>query len=280
MLGKKKPARKNRFKKHARQKRRQWVRRIVVSLRLIVLMVLMLTVSALFVAGYAAVTRTEYFKAQSIKVIGLKRLSQPAVLAQAGIARGDNVLAVNLRLVRKRLLAHPWIATARVAREIPETIIIEIKEHAPLAIVDLGRKFLINTRGRIFKEHAPDDPAGLPLVTGIAYGDISLGDDALTAAMRAVLDVLHASRTRHNVLPYQQIQQVDIDPQMGITLTVWEERRKIKMGFTDYASKYNRLKQLLPYLKQRSDWRDFSAIDVNNPDRVVVQLGSTTHKGA
>ncbi len=280
MLGKKKTTRKNRFKKHARQKRQRWVRRIKVSLKLMVLMAFMLSVSALFVAGYAAVTRTVYFKTQSIKVAGMQRLSQQAVLAQAGIAQGDNVLAVNLRLVRKRLLAHPWIATARVAREIPETIIIEVTEHAPLAIVDLGRRFLMNAQGRIFKEHVADDPAGLPLVTGIVYGDISLGDDALTPAVQAVVDVLNASRTQHNALPYRQIQQVDMDPEMGVTLTAWKERRKIKMGFGDYASKYNRLKQLLPHLKQRRNWRDFSAIDVNNPDRVVVQLGTTPKKGA
>ncbi len=279
-MGKKNKRRKNRYKKHARQKRQRWVRRFMVSLKLLVLMVLMLAVSALFMAGYAAVTRTAYFKTQSIQVKGMQRLSQKAVLAQAGIGQGDNLLAVNLRLVRKRLLAHPWIAAARVAREIPETIIIEVAEHNPLAVVDLGRRFLMNDQGRIFKEHTPDDPKGLPLVTGIAYADISLGDDALTSAVAAVVDVLRTSRAPRSVLSFQQIRQVVLDHQMGITLIAWKTRRTIKLGFADYDAKFNRLKQLLPHLKQRREWRQFSAIDVNNPDRVVVKLTATPNKGA
>lgn len=280
MLGKNKPTRKNRFKKRAGQKRQRWTRRVLVSLRLVVLLTLLMAVSAVFMAGYAAVTRTGYFKTQAIKVSGMKRLSHDEILAQAGVDHGDNLLAVNLRLVRKRLLTHPWIATARVAREIPETIIIEVSEHAPLAVVDLGRRFLLNTGGRIFKEHGKQDPQDLPLVKGIAYGDISLGNDALTPAMRAVVDVLNASRRQQNLPSYRQIKQVDLDPEMGITLTAWKKQRKIKMGFGDYAAKYHRLKQLVPHLKQRRAWRSYIAIDVVNPERVVVQLGSTHQKGA
>jgi cell division protein FtsQ len=223
--------------------------------------------------GYAAVTQSDYFRAKTISVNGYSRLSEETVLTQAQLSPGDNLLAVNLRLVRKRLLAHPWIATARVSREIPETIHIYIEEHAGMAIVDLGRKFLLNGGGKIFKEYEREDPRGLPVVTGITYSDLSLGDDTQGPAMTHVLDVLRISRVKGSVIPYKDIKEVHWDPEMGISLTIWNDKRTIKLGVGRFEVKYSRLEQLLPHLKRNPDWRNFSTLDLNNPDRVVMRLG-------
>jgi cell division protein FtsQ len=271
-LGKKKPARKNRYKKRVEQKRRRVMGRLAAGAKLISLILILLAASALFMVGYAAVTQTNYFRTHAIEIQGQSRLSKNEILEQAGIKRGDNLLAVNLRVVRKRLLAHPWISKARVAREIPETIRIVVSEHKPLAVVDLGRKFLINRQGRIFKENGQKDPKGLPLVTGIAYADISLGDDALTPAMQTVVEVLQMSQKKESIVPYVEIRKLHMDTQMGITLNVWKQEREIKLGVTRFEYKFQRLKKLLPHLKYNNKWEGFRAIDVNNPDRIVVQL--------
>lgn len=254
------------------QKRRRFWGRLAMGFKLISLMAILLAVSALFIAGYAAVTQTHYFRTHVIQIQGQSRLSEKMILTQAGIRQGDNLLAVNLRLVRKRLLAQPWISAARVAREIPDTIRIVITEHEPLAVVDLGRKFLINHHGRIFKENAPGDPQNLPLITGIGYGDISLGDDALTPVMRTVVDVLQMSKERKSVIPYVEIRELHMDAQMGVTLSVWKDERRIKLGTSRFEYKYKRLKKLLPHLKYNQNWKAFRAIDAINPDRIVVQL--------
>ena len=252
----------------------------MVGLKLIALIAVLMGFSALFMVGYAAVTRTDYFRTEAIKVSGASRLTESAILTQAKIHKGDNLLAINLGLVRKRLLAHPWVATARVAREIPGTICIEITEHQALAVLDLGRKFLINTNGRVFKEYSPDDPRTLPLVTGIAYADMSLGEDALSPAMTAVVQVLQISQDQTSIIPFAQIQEVHVDPEMGVSLTVWQDQRRIKLGFAPFESKYQRIKQLLPYLRHSAKWQGFDTIDANNPDRIVVQMGSSLQKGA
>ncbi len=277
MLGKK-PTRKNRLKKNIRQRRRRWIGRLATGLKLVMLMVVLIAVSALFMAGYAAVTQSDYFCTQSIQIQGHSRLTRDDILSQAQIHPGDNLLAVNLRQVRKRLLAHPWIGTARVAREIPGTIYIYVTEHTPLAVVDLGRKFMVNTHGRIFKEFSEDDPQDIPLVTGIVYADISLGNDDLGKAMSAVVQVLKISRSKEKAISYKDIRGVHLDPEMGITLSVWPDQRKIKLGYSQFKAKNGRLRQLLPHLKQNKIWRGFNTIDVNNPDRVVVQLDSPVRK--
>lgn len=279
MLGKK-PARKNRYKKKRQARRRQWLNRLATGAKLMVVIVVMLATSALFMAGYAAVTRSDYFRTKAITVHGQKRLTKAELLNHAQLKTGDNLLAVNLGLVRKRLLAHPWVETVQVTREIPERIHIMIKEHTPFAVVDLGRKFLLNDQGRIFKEHKSSDPQHLPLVTGIVYSDISLGHDALTPAMDAVIQVLRMSRAKNCVISYTDIKKIQHDQEIGLEIHVGETHRTIKMGHAPYEDKYQRLKQLLPHIRRNSKWRQFETIDVNNPNRIVVKLGKGANTDA
>ena len=271
-MGKKKSTRKNRYKKRLQQKRRRLLGRLLVGAKLFTLVAVMLAASAVFMVGYAAVTQSEYFSTRKIHVQGQSRLSEEEALKQAGIKSGENLLAINLKLVRKRLLAHPWISEASVAREIPGTIRIEISEHRALAVLDLGRKFIINQQGRIFKEHTNNDPQALPLVSGIAYADISLGDDRLTPAMQVLLEVLELSKDDKSILPYDQIRKLHMDAEMGLTFGMWQDERKIKLGYSRFEYKYRQLEKLLPHLKHNPGWKGYRMIDLTNPDRIVVRL--------
>ncbi|MBR9982396.1 MAG: FtsQ-type POTRA domain-containing protein [Desulfatitalea sp.] len=266
--------RSNRFKKDTTHQRARWRGRLWVGLKLTGLMAVLIGFSALFIAGYAAVTRADYFRTQAIEVLGHQRLSTQTILDQAGVRRGENLLGLNLRLVRERLLSHPWIETARVTREIPDTIVIHVSEHVPLARVDLGRHFLINRAGRIFKEVGSDDPVDLPLVTGMAFRDISLGDDALAPAMKAVLTVLQLSEQQRGMLGYDQIARVHLDEAMGVALTLAADQRIVKLGFGQYEVKFARFNRITDHLAQNDRWRHCVAVDLNNPDRVVVQWES------
>ena len=278
MLGRSKTSktRKNRYTKKKTQPSGsgRLFARLLLAFKLGGLMVAILTLSALFMVVYAAVTQSDYFQTQAIRVTGNARLSAEMVIRQANLAPGDNLLAVNLHLVRKRLLAHAWIAAARVSREIPETIVIDIREHTPLAVVDLGRRFLINTDGRIFKELESDDPQNLPVVTGITYTDISLGDDALTPAMQAVVAVLGISQKPHVALPYDGVEGLAYDAELGVTLI--GDKRSYRLGFGDFEAKYQRLDRLVDQLKTNTQWQNYKIVDVNDPDRIVVRLGSGT----
>jgi hypothetical protein len=112
----------------------------------------------------------------------------------------------------------------------------------------------------------------------MAYWDISLGDDALSPVMAAVVEVLRISRTSDSTIEYNQIRNVEVDPELGVSLKVWEDQRLIKLGFAHFEDKYRRIGKLLPYLKHSPQWSGFESIDANNPDRIVVQTGTSLEK--
>ena len=272
--------RKNRRKKDFGKLRRLWLGRFLTGLKLTGLAVGPMVVSAVFVYGYSAVTRSDYFRAEHIEVSGNQRVSKARLLSQAGVDIGRNLLDLNLHLVRKQLLADPWISEARVARQIPATISIHVFEHEPLARIDLGRRFLINTEGRIFKEVQEGDPGDLPLVEGVAYGDIRLGEDELSPVMASVVSLLHICKTPGSAISYGEIEGVRVDQEMGITLSMSGGRQQIKLGVDDFETKLKQFRRLRPVLESSDTWRAFHMVDLNNPDRIVVRLGASARKGA
>lgn len=229
--------------------------------------------SLLFIFVHDVLVQCSYFNASVVSVTGCRRLTETLVMNQAGVAPGVNILSVNLTAARKRLLAHPWIAEAEVRRDIPDAIHIRVKEHVPLATLDLGREFLINRRGAIFKAAAPGENAGLPLITGLTFADIGVPGKHPEKPFQAVLDVLALGAVEGVVLPNQLVREIRVDREIGLTLLAFDQDRAIKLGYGSYPQKYARLRNVLFYIQQRGRFIDFASIDLNDPERVVVSPG-------
>ena len=214
-------------------------------------------------------------------------MSPNQVIEAARVKKGMNVLDVNLAMTRKRLLAHPWIADAEIRREIPAGLYIKVQEHSPLAIIDLGRKFLLNENGRVFKEWTDRDPANLPLVSGLALSDIRVHGKTAAQPSRngrdpsqlkhpqndpfeAVMQVLRLGRQTRSILSNGNIRQIKVDREIGITLVAFKQMKTIVLGYYNYPLKFNMLKDILSHGKHRRRFPEFDRIDLNNVNRIVV----------
>ena len=173
MLGRKRNTKK--FSRTSNSKKRNPSVKLSGSfLKMVIVVALVLSMSLGFILIHDLIIQSDYFRAKNLIVTGTRRLSADQILEQADIRFRSNILALNLSVSRKRLLAHPWIAEAAVMREIPDKIRISIKEHKPLAVVDLGRKYLISDKSILFKEKETSDPQNLPLIRGLRYSDIKI----------------------------------------------------------------------------------------------------------
>jgi len=226
--------------------------------------------SAGLIFAYDMVTQSDYFTADRIDISGNRRLSEKAVIAQAQVDPGINIFSVNLFLTRKRLLAHPWVASAKVVRKAPNRLMIHITEHIPLALIDLGRKFIINTDGEIFKEKSVSDRMNMPVVEGLAYSDIQSPGKPNGLPFKAVMAVLRLGQKPGSVLSNRKIQKIHVDRQMGLTLYAFGDTAAIKLGYNDYPEKYLRLSKVLAFCRKGEGFRQLRAIDLNNANRIVV----------
>ncbi len=245
-------------------------------------------ISTGFVLIYDFITQCDCFEVKSLTITGNHMFSDKQIISHSDLEKGVNIFSVNLSIVKKRLLAHPWIAEADISRELPSGINIRIKEHKAVAIVDFGRRFLINDKGKIFKEFSAQDPGVLPVINGLRYSDISItpklrsvdsskNNMALNMKERsnpfdAVLDVLRLGQRAESVIPNKLIRKIMVDREIGITIYAFNKIKEIKLGYENYTDKYDLLKKVLLYIKNLNNFQDPVSIDLNNFNRVVVNL--------
>jgi len=268
-LGRKR-IRNNYYKNSAARKRNKIITRVIFSMKTATVGTILLLVSFLFIFTYDFITQCDYFKAESLTVAGANRLTEERVLQQSQITKGINILSINLSRVRKRLLAHSWIEEAEVRRELPTGISIRIKEQEPLAILDMGRKFIINTHGEVFKEMDASDRCRLPIIHGLEFSDINVRGESRSVPFNAVMKILALGQKPESVLPCSLIKRIRVDREMGLTIYAFDRIKAIKIGYDDYPNKYEMLKNVLFYLKKNGGFSDLESIDLNNLNRIVV----------
>ena len=245
--------------------------RILFYFKTVLAVAVVAALSLLCLFGYDFLTQCDYFRAITLEVEGNSVLSEEEIIKEAGINPGDNILSVNISMVRKKIMANPWVAEAEVGRKIPSGIIIKIVEHKCIAVLDLGKEFLLNENGEIFKEKAAADPGGVPVIQGLTFSDLNLSGSRRTAAFNAVMNVLKLGRKPESILPNNEIKLIRVDREIGLTIHAFDETKTIKLGYDNYQDKYERLKNVLHYIKNGPDFPDFKTVDLNNSvDRVVV----------
>ncbi|MGD9106550.1 MAG: FtsQ-type POTRA domain-containing protein [Desulfobacterales bacterium] len=262
--------RRNYYKNSASKKRNRIIKRVVFCIKTAGVIAALQLLSFAFIFSYDFLTQCDYFRAEKLVVTGTDRLTEKQVLEQVQIKKGINIISINLSMARKRLLAHSWITEAEVSRDLPSGINIKIKEHKPLAVLDLGRKFLINTSGEIFKEMAASDPDQLPIISGLEFSDINTCGKPRSMPFNAVMNVLELGQKCKSVLPCELIKKIQVDREMGLTIYAFDRIKAIKIGYNDYPNKYDRLKNILVHLKEKLGFSHLESIDLNNLNRIVV----------
>lgn len=97
----------------------------------------LLSAAAAVVTGAAGwlLTRSPLLDVDRIRVEGVARARPADVVAAAGVRRGMAMTDVRDGTVAARVRRVPWVATARVRRDWPGTVVISVREREPVATV-------------------------------------------------------------------------------------------------------------------------------------------------
>jgi cell division protein FtsQ len=97
-------------------------------------------------SGAVGASYSPIFRAEHLEVLGVKRVGPDEVLSAARLGPRTNVMHYDEDLVVARILALPWVAAARIDRELPDTLIVTIRERVPVATIELGAEQQLVTR--------------------------------------------------------------------------------------------------------------------------------------
>jgi cell division protein FtsQ len=213
------------------------------------------------------------FSVQEVNLEGGKRVSPEQARDQAGVVLGANVFALDTAVCEKKLLENPWISSARVTRDLPRALRIEIKEREPAALaVFAERLYLVTAEGEPFKELSPGDPADFPIITGASVEGISRDRDRELDRVREGLEVLELY-ARVPLSKTQPAQEVHLADSGDVVLTAGKEGITFELGRDAYRRKLLMGEQVVAEMRRKGRSPGIVFLDnTAHPERVVVRM--------
>jgi cell division protein FtsQ len=216
--------------------------------------------------GVQHVVASPRFALREIRVGPAEHLGRDQIVAAAGVTPGDHLLSLDTDAVAARLARHPWITAARVRRELPSTLVIEVTERRAAAVAALGGLYLVDGNGHAFKPATLEEADGLVVVTGLSREQFAGRRDASESAFREALALLDAYQyqdvlatagagvglgapRRRGARP--ALSEIHIDPRSGFSLFFYDGGAEVRLGRDRIAEKLARLDQILLALGPR-----------------------------
>ncbi len=230
------------------------------------------------ILGYVVVVNLPYFTLKRVNVSGTTRLSTPEVMQAAEIAAGVSLLTLDISDLARRLEKHPWIRSASVYRRFPGTLLIEIRERQPKAVLAAGKLFYVDEEGEFFSRRTPGDGLDLPLLTGLTGEDLVSRRAEVRELVRSGLALLGLMEKTGSDLKPGALSEMRIDLGDGLT-AITRSRRVIVFGKDNIDGKLKRYNRLREHLVQARKWSGARLINLDFEDRALVRWGKARRQG-
>lgn len=204
--------------------------------------------------GLDSVTAAMGLTLKRVHITGASPEAEPAIQRALGLYSGQPITSLDLDAIRTRVQGVGWVKEARVVRLLPDTLIVEVKEHDRLAVwQEAGQIKVIDNRGQVIDGADARRYPTLPLVVGKG-ADVAAGE---------ILPLL-AQRPRLMGM---------VDALVRVDERRWDLRLKdgslIQLPATEQEAALIRLDAL----DQRERLLDlgFARVDLRTPDEVAVR---------
>jgi cell division protein FtsQ len=155
-----------------------------------VLVATMVGVPAMVEQHIAVLSGEIGFRVKRVEVRGVNRMNELAIYEKV-LGQRDQVMSrLDLAALRNDLLALSWVKDARVSRQLPDTLVVDVVERAPHAVLRNGGHFdLIDETGHDLETVPPSRAKGMLTLTG-------KGAETKVPALDVLLDAAPALRTQ------------------------------------------------------------------------------------
>ena len=142
--------------------------------------------------GYVLL-QSSLFEVKHIIVKGNQHISTEKVVAVSGLYTGTNIFRIDLTEAGRKLDLLPVLKEVQLNRVMPGTVVIEVEEREPVALVPIGNGFVEVDSELVHLRPGRVGTAGLPILTGVDARSTGPGrnltGDGLADLVRVVLEL-------------------------------------------------------------------------------------------
>lgn len=221
------------------------------------------------------------FRVSRIDVSGNERLTEPQVIAAAGLQRPGSVFQVDPRQLERRLTSATWVRAASVSAQLPDRVSIHVDEWQPAAVYRAGGgpPWYLSAQA-VALGLAGDDASTLLGIDGPAQPEPKTGRALLERPLLTAL--VNIQRSLPGLIG-QDVQSFTIDSCGNLTLNA---RRgwKAQFGRVNTPEELAALKNKVAALRALAasgdvDFSSVQYVNVMNPAVVAVPARSGARGG-
>ena len=231
------------------------------------IVIALLVGAALFFARYSGLTERAYtqygvlaakagFEVRDVEVTGMERVDQLKVYDIVLAEMDRSMPMVDIEKVRTDLLQYGWIKDARVSRQLPDTLVVEIIERKPTAVWQRNGKYsLIDADGIVLENVKSRADRELPLLNGADANRHAV-------ALAELLDKASALKAQVSAASWIGNRRWDLQFKSGETLALPEGEKAAAAALLNFA-RMDGIHRLLG--------RDLIHFDLRDPDRAYFR---------
>lgn len=210
---------------------------------------------------------SDHFALKEIRCEGLSHLTEEDVADAAGLRLGTSIMAIDPDTVEHALAREDWVRKVHVRRELPNTLIVEITERTPVAVLAAGDLYLLDDTAtpftRVGVREYPDLPVmSLSSVESVRLEDMrSLGLQSMLAEALALIP----EYGRTGLGDRFPLEEISVDPVEGFRIYSRGGQVTFVLGHGPFVKKWERLKVVL------------SDLDSREAEVITVLLDNDTH---
>lgn len=197
------------------------------------------------------------YEVKKVEVHGTDHMDETSVY---GIALGEvdrSMLNVDLGSLRDQIMRLSWVKDARIARRLPDTLVVDIVERKPAAVWQYqGRLSLIDEGGTVLEAVTPNKMPDLPLLVGPEANRQAPRLAKLMETAPALKSVLAGATWVGN-------RRWDLRFQSGETLALPEGDQLAASALVDFA-RLDGINRLLG--------RGITRFDMRDPEKLVLRM--------
>jgi cell division protein FtsQ len=229
------------------------------------LLISIVTLSTLFIYACSYFLSAPYFEIKETSVRGLKELTEKDVLTLVEIKPGQNILAVNVDVLARRVAVNPWIKNVYVGREFPNRIVVDVRERNPIALVKQASDFyLMDSEGIVFKKLSQGDEVDLAIITGI-----NVQDKTKSKLLSDTLSLLRVFSGSNLYSFLGAISEAHIDEVFGLSLLT-DKGLYLKMGMDDFEKKLRKLALVINDMEKRGINSSSLTVDLADAAKITI----------
>lgn len=220
-------------------------------------------------AAWNWVTHSPRFAIRELVIRSGPRVSAPEVRTLSELTEGDNILSFRLKKCVAALEIHPWVKSASVMRELPDRVVIEIKEREPVAVIALGGLYYVDADGEVFKKLLPGEAMDYPVFTGLTLPEVVNNLETATPLIQEGIAIIGLAR-HSRIFRESELSEIYLDREQGATAVRAADGLRIRFGKDDIPDKWVRLERTLEEMGDETI--KVAELDLNYEGRATIRL--------